>query len=315
MKGASRIILLLTRENVLHLVTVLCAILPWFFLFLKPPLLPSSIPPPHLAGSSLPEAGISSPSALSSCSLLRLALTTLITVSTKGAKQANLFWVPAARLCVGTDQWVFYLLAEWSCYLCSSSPLAHGQRRHGAKPLEDSFLASWTTHGFQRHPACCGIAHEPNPVTRTSTSRMAREGPVIRRRYQGCSPAPRNAVVQPCPARSDHDHAVESNLRSSGCLRRIISSATCVNVAMWLVLRASCTVAAWFCVRAWVVFVSIRSIANCLMLVRSVTNRLTRLSRRGDNDCSRPQQLAGAHLVHRSAGVQRDSCRQIFRVR
>jgi hypothetical protein len=113
-----------------------CVLFPRCSLFSKaPPLLIRSLPPSHLAGSSLPEAGILSPSVWYRTNFsVSLALPCF--VSTKGAKLRNLFRAPAARLCVGVDQWVFYLLAEWSSNRCSSSPGVVG-RRHGPKAPED----------------------------------------------------------------------------------------------------------------------------------------------------------------------------------
>ena len=203
--------------------------------------------PSHLSGSSLPEAGISSHLLLYHTVLASLScsLSLINNVSTKDTRQANLFRVPAARLCVGVDQWVFCLLAEWSCCCPASSlSVAQGHRRYGEKQSEDLFIAPWTAGGIQNHPGYCGILREltslkRRPIRRYESAaiRMARKGRVLCRRcqqphYQGCWSASRNAAVQPSSARFDHDHATESNPRSSGYLRSTISSSTRAIVAM-----------------------------------------------------------------------------------
>lgn len=115
------------------LVLVRCALLPRRSLCSKPPS-SSDIPSPHTCQVApcrrlefhllLHHTVLAS----LSCSLSAL----INSVSTKDTKQANLFRVPAARLCVGVDQWVFCLLAEWSCCCPASSlSVAQGRRQYG----------------------------------------------------------------------------------------------------------------------------------------------------------------------------------------
>lgn len=160
-------------------------------------------------------------------------------VSTKGARQANLF----SNACSKAVCWNWPVGILLACRVELLSLLYVAPSR-GSPP-------SWgrTIWGFVHSILgnCLNRTHWPTRPRRRcepAACRMAREGPELCHRYQlprhqGCWSAPRNATVQPSSARSDHDHAVESNTRSGDCLRRISASATCVIVAMWLGLRTS----------------------------------------------------------------------------
>jgi hypothetical protein len=237
----------------------------YFWIPPSPPNLPSLS---HLAGSSLPEAviSVSLSAAYSYCFSVSFSLPWFNNVSTKGASQANLF--SDARSKAVCWSWPVGILLACRVELLSPLYVAHSR---GSLPswgrVTWGFVRSVVGYGHHHLAACHGMLHEParwptRPRRRCepATCRMAREGPELCRRYQltrdqGCWAAPRKSAVQASSARSDHDLAVESNPRSGGYLRTIVSSATSVLVAMWLVfeneLFVSCMV---FVVPAWVVY-------------------------------------------------------------